>query len=81
MKLGAGLSIIIDILNPERIVIGSVYARNPQLFHTLANEIIQKEALKGAANVCKIVPAKLGENVGDIASLSVAIQGYALIRM
>jgi glucokinase len=79
MKLGAGLSIIIDILNPERIVIGSVYARNPQLFSAVANEIIQKEALQGAANVCKIVPAELGDNVGDIASLSVAIEGYLLI--
>jgi glucokinase len=78
MKLGAGLSIIIDILNPERIVIGSVYARNPQLFNILANEIIQKEALQGAANVCKIVPAELGDNVGNIASLSVAINGHSL---
>jgi glucokinase len=81
MKLGAGLSIIIDILNPERIVIGSVYARNPQLFNTLVNEIIQKEALQGAANVCKIVPAELGDNVGNIASLSVAINGYSLISI
>jgi glucokinase len=76
-KLGIGLSIIIDTLNPERIVIGSVYARNPQLFNGLTTKIIEKEALKGSWNVCKIVPAELGDKVGDFASLSVAIDGYS----
>jgi len=76
-KLGIGLSVIIDILNPERIVIGSVYARNPQLFNGLTSEMIEKEALEGAWNVCKIVPAELGDKVGDFASLSVAIDGYS----
>lgn len=75
-KLGYGLSVIIDILNPEIIIIGSVYARNPQLFNKLSVEIIEKEALKGAWSVCKIVPAELGDKVGDVASLSVAIDGF-----
>ena len=71
--LGRGISILIDILNPQRIVIGGVYARNPALFEKFANEIIQKEAIPQAAEVCKIVPAELGESVGDFASLSVAM--------
>jgi len=79
-KLGVGLSIIIDMLNPERIVIGSVYARNPELFNGWTNKIIEKEALAGARNVCKIVPAELGDEVGDIASLSVAIVGYSRLK-
>jgi glucokinase len=79
-KLGEGLSIIIDILNPERIVIGSVYARNPQLFDSLMEKVIEKEALSGAWNVCKIVPAELGDKVGDYAALSVAIDGYSHIN-
>ena len=78
-KLGIGLSVIIDILNPERIVIGSVYARNPQLFNGFTSEMIEKEALEGAWNVCKIVPAELGDKVGDFASISVAIDGYSHI--
>ena len=79
-KLGIGLSVIIDILNPERIVIGSVYARNPQLFNGLTSEMIEKEALESARNVCKIVPAELGDKVGDFASLSVAIDGYSRLN-
>lgn len=74
--LGKGLSILIDILNPEVIVIGSVYARNPQLFEEDSFKIINEEALKPAHSVCKIVPAALGDAVGDYASLSVAIIGY-----
>ena len=66
--LGMGLSILIDIINPERIVIGSVFARNPQLFETACRGIIEKEALKPAAAVCEIVPAALGDQVGDYAS-------------
>jgi glucokinase len=71
--LGKGLSILIDILNPQRIVIGGVYARNPALFVEFAKHIIENEALTQAADVCEIVPAELGESVGDYASLSVAM--------
>lgn len=75
-KLGQGLSILIDILNPERIVIGSVYARNPHLFDAISNEVIVKESIAASRSVCSIVPAQLGDNVGDIASISVAIDEY-----
>ena len=71
--LGKGLSVLIDILNPQRIVIGSVYARNPHLFEAACNEVIDREALKPAWEVCEVVPAALGDQVGDYASLSVAM--------
>lgn len=75
-KLGEGLSIIIDTLNPEKIIIGSVYARNPKLFYAITVEMIEKEALPEAWSACQILPAELGDKVGDYASLSVAIDGY-----
>lgn len=74
--LGNGLSILIDILNPEVIVIGSVYARNHHLFEKETFKMIKEEALKPSREVCKIVPSALGDAVGDYASLSVAINGY-----
>ncbi|MBQ1168466.1 MAG: ROK family protein, partial [Bacteroidales bacterium] len=70
--LGKGLSIVIDILNPELIVIGSVYARNEKLFYDEMMKVIREEALAGAVAVCKVVPAALGEAIGDYASLSIA---------
>ncbi len=68
-KLGAGLSIIIDILNPEVIIIGSIYQRDTEIFEDIINEIIKKEALYHSANVCKVVPSALGNSIGDFAAL------------
>ena len=63
---------LIDILNPELIVIGSIYARNKDMMEPYVLDQISKEALEGARDVCKIVPAALGENIGDYAALSIA---------
>lgn len=71
--LGKGLSVLIDILNPEKIVIGSIYARCRQFIEPACFEVIKYEALEPARAVCSIVPAALGEQVGDYASLSVAM--------
>jgi len=70
--LGKGLAMIIDILNPEMIVIGSIYTRNEKLIRPIMIKTIEKEALLLARNVCTIKPAKLGEQIGDYAALSVA---------
>ena len=71
--LGKGLAILIDILNPECIVIGSIYARNEELFKPHVERILEKEAIPAAWEVCRIVPAKLGDSIGDYAALSVAM--------
>ncbi len=72
-KLGQGLAIIIDVLNPEAIIIGSVYARSEELFRG-AFDVIQREALEASRRICKILPAKLGDSIGDIAALAVAME-------
>ncbi|MCU6712746.1 ROK family protein [Paenibacillus sp. J5C_2022] len=71
-KLGNGLAMLIDLLNPEIIVIGSIYARQRALLEPLVMEQLRREALPQALASCRIVPAGLGEQVGDYASLSVA---------
>ena len=71
--LGHELAILIDILNPECIVIGSIYARNEILFKPLVERILQKEAIPSALEVCRIKPAELSDSIGDYAALCVAI--------
>ena len=71
-QLGKGLSIVIDILNPEVIVIGSIYTRNEDIFKPIMEEVLSREALPLANRVCKVVPAALGESIGDYAALSIA---------
>ncbi len=71
--LGRGLSIIIDILNPEVIVIGSIFARCQNLLWESAKNVIDKEALYLSADCCKVVPAVLGEQIGDYAAIATAL--------
>ncbi len=71
-KLGAGLSVLIDILNPERIVIGSIFQRSGELMKDIMNEVISREALTVSARCCEIVPALLGDEIGDFAAIGVA---------
>ena len=70
--LGFGLSILIDILNPQVIVIGSVFERCHDLLWESAKNIIEKETLPLSRKVCKVVPAELGDAIGDYAALAVA---------
>ena len=70
-KLGQGLSIIIDILNPQAVVIGSIYERNEEFFLPLVRSVIEREALGCNSSVCEILPARLGDSIGDYAALGV----------
>lgn len=74
-KLGEGLAILIDLFNPDTIVIGSVYARCEELFYPRMSKTLRKLALPKSLECCRIVPAMLGEEIGDIAALCVAIEG------
>ena len=63
--LGRGLSVLIDILNPEMIVIGSIYARQKNVLDKKMREALEQEALPVSRKACRIVPASLGELIGD----------------
>jgi len=71
--LGKALSILIDVLNPEIIILGSIYCRAQSLIEPTMQEVIDDETIIHARRVCKIVPAELGESIGDYAALSVAV--------
>lgn len=70
--LGAGISVLIDLLNPELIVIGGIYPRCEDLLRGDMMKAIEKEALPFSAISCRIVPAYFKDDIGDIAALSVA---------
>ena len=72
-RLGYGLSILIDLLNLERIVIGSIFQRSENLLRPAMEEVIRKETLPQSREICQILPSELGDNIGDIAALSVAL--------
>ncbi len=74
--LGRGVSVLIDLLNPDCIVIGSIFARSEHLIRPAMEQVIAGEALPAAAERCRIVPAALGESIGDLAALAVATGEY-----
>ncbi len=71
--LGRGLAVLVDVLNPERIVIGSVFVRCRAFLEPAMAAELAREALEGAAAACTVVPAGLGEAIGDYACLAVAM--------
>lgn len=70
--LGRGVSILVDILNPQKIIIGSIFVRQEQILREPMQKMMEQEALSYSRKVCEIVPAGLGEQLGDYAALSVA---------
>ena len=72
LQLGKGLSILMDTLNPECIVIGSIFVRNQDEIWPYAQQVIERETLPMVREACKILPSQLSESVGDIAGLIVA---------
>jgi glucokinase len=71
-KLGKALSILIDLLNPEKIVIGSIFKKSEHLLRRSMEEAIKREALIHSRKVCSIVPAETGDRLGDLASIMAA---------
>ncbi|MEK0312755.1 ROK family protein [Cohnella sp. 56] len=73
IELGRGLAVIVDMLNPEAIVIGSIYTRQERQLVPVVLETLRREALPRSLAACRILPSGLREHVGDAASLSVAL--------
>jgi len=73
IRLGEALAILVDVLNPERIVIGGLAMRLGEGLLAPARTRMAREALSVSARNCQIVPAALGEQIGDIAAICVAM--------
>ena len=73
--LGRGIALLIDILNPQCIVLGSIFARSEGLFRGIVESVVAEEALAASRRQCVIRPALLGELLGDKAALGVAVNG------
>ncbi len=72
--LGRGLAVLIDILNPELIVIGGIFGRQHAILERNMQKVLEEEALDQPRKACRIVPASLGEMIGDYAAVSVGIR-------
>ena len=64
--IGVGLASVVNLLNPERIVIGGGVADAGDILFEPIKRTINSRAMKISADAVEIVPAKLGNNAGVI---------------
>ena len=73
--MGRGLALLIDALNPQVIVFGSLGVVLGERILGPARKVISEEALPQAVAACELLPSELGNSIGDVASLMAAIVG------
>lgn len=76
--LGKGLALLTDAFNPEKIVIGSIFARSGELMRKAMTEELQAEAIPYSFDALQVVPAETGENLGDYAAVMTALYGLGI---
>jgi glucokinase len=74
-RLGQALAAIIDAFNPERIVLGRLWLRCRDLLGPEMRRVLKAEALPDSFRACRILPAQLGENLGNYGAICVALYG------
>ena len=80
-RLGEGVALIADMLNPERVVIGSVYARCEDLLRAPMERALTREALSPSLKGLRVLPAQTGERLGDYAAVMVALEALGIDPM
>lgn len=70
---GKGLAVLVDLLNPDVIVVGTLGVVLGDLLLEPARIRMRDEALPRAAAACRVVPAELGHRLGDTAALMAGI--------
>jgi glucokinase len=75
-RLGQALAILIDVLNPERIVVGGHFPKTRDLLEPAMRESLAKEALPHSLKACAIVPAELGDTIGSHGAIAIALNTF-----
>jgi glucokinase len=73
-RLGAGLASLINVFEPELIVLGGGFASARDLLLGPAQEVIAVEALRPGRCIVRIVPAELGTRAGLVGAGLIAFE-------
>ena len=71
--MGIGLANIIQILNPERIVLGTIAVHAGDLILDPIRTAVREYAWQRSADGCEIVPAALGDRAQDLAAIALLL--------
>jgi glucokinase len=75
--LGRGMTLIVTALNPDVIAVGTLGVVLGDRLLAPARAIVAATALPAAARACAIVPAGLGDRIGDVAAIMASIAADA----
>ena len=73
-RLGSGIGSLVNIFNPELVVIGGGFAAAGDALLDHARERVQREALEPARDLVRIVPAALGAEAGVVGAGLIAFE-------
>lgn len=72
--MGVGLANIIQVLNPEAIILGTIATEQGDFFLDRVRRVVQEETWPQMSAVVQVLPSPLGSQVGDYAAISIILQ-------
>jgi glucokinase len=76
-RLGVGLTNLVNIFNPEVIVVGGGVMAAGEMLLTPARATVSERALPPARDYVRIVPARFGSEAGMVGAAALAWSGLA----
>jgi glucokinase len=73
-RLGAGIASLVNVFNPELVILGGGFAKAGELLFEPARETVAVEALPPGRDLVRIVPAELGADAGMIGAALVGFE-------
>jgi glucokinase len=74
-RLAQGIGILLQTLNPDAIILGTIASHHKQLVMHPLKEALPRYAWKAPLEHCRIEPTTLGKDLGKLGALAVALQG------
>lgn len=74
-RLAQGVGILLQTLNPDAIILGTIAAHNKELVMHPLNTALPRYAWEAPLKHCRIEPTTLGSNLGKLGALALAIHG------
>jgi glucokinase len=71
-RLGAGIASLVNVFNPELVVVGGGFGEALDLLREPALETLRRDGLPPARDLVRVVPATLGEEAGMVGAALIA---------
>lgn len=71
--MGVGIANLIQILNPERVILGTIAVHAGDLILNPIRAAVREYAWERSREVCEIVPAALGDRAQDLAAVALVL--------